>query len=92
MERISLGAYFAELICDAMTVPPTWHCIIQQLDHVEVLFWTQESSHDEAVLTADSALQDFVDCAGDREKLYATIAEKKFMTLHATTQRRRFPQ
>jgi hypothetical protein len=92
VERISLGGYFAEIVCDSLTVPPTWHCVIQQLGNIEVLFWAQEGSHGEAVLAADNALQDLVGCAGDKEKLYATIAEKKFMTLRATMRRPRSPQ
>jgi hypothetical protein len=88
VERINLDGFYADIICDALAVPETWHCIIQWAGCNEVLFWSQEDSHILAVETADKALQDLKEGQSNTAK-HASIADKKFMTLHETTQRLR---
>lgn len=91
MDRINLDGFFAEILCDALTVPPTWHCIIQHEGSVEVLFWSQENSWDNALQAADGALHDLSEAGSYamRDGPHATINDKKFMTLHETTRRLR---
>jgi hypothetical protein len=86
-----MDGFFAEIICDALTQPPTWHCIVQHEGCDDVLFWAQEPSWNEAMAVAGVALHDFreADSQVRKEMPQATIADKKFMTLHATTRRLR---
>lgn len=91
VERISLDGFFAEIICDVQAVPPIWHCIVQYEGSGEVLFWSQEESWSTALHAADGALADLSRGTGDHDRVAndATIRDKKFMTLHETTQRLR---
>jgi hypothetical protein len=89
VERIKQNGFYADIICDVNAVPVTWHCIVQHHGCTDVLFWSQEDSREHAVQAADGALQDLKEGGEDSTILTASIAEKKFMTLHATTQRLR---
>lgn len=93
MDRISRDGCVAEIICDAMTVPPTWHCLIQQQGCAEVLFWSQESSRDDAVRAAEEGLLDLKEEARNHAVGQgASPVNKKFMTLREPRRNPRFPR
>ncbi|MEO6119909.1 MAG: hypothetical protein ABIP12_04400, partial [Terriglobales bacterium] len=57
----------------------------------EVLFWSQEDSWSTALQAADGALADLSRGTENHDRVAndVTIRDKKFMTLHETTQRLR---
>ncbi|HUS19276.1 MAG TPA: hypothetical protein VMZ25_06475 [Terriglobales bacterium] len=90
--RINLDGFFADVICDAQTVPATWHCIVQPQGGKQILFWSQETSRQGALQSAQEALHDLKMNAENAGQLLATIGQKKFMTLRETMQRLRSRQ
>jgi hypothetical protein len=89
VDRIKFDGFYADIVFDALAVPETWHCIIQRQGCKEVLFWSQEDSRVHAIEAADEALKDLMEGKDDPARSAASIADKKFMTLHETTRRLR---
>lgn len=58
--RIERTPYFADILRDARSAAPAWHCIIQAKGSDEILVWrqypTEEAAHREALAELDELL------------------------------------
>lgn len=46
--RIERLPYFVDIVQDARSTPPIWHCIVQREGSSDVIAWFQEASEQEA--------------------------------------------
>ena len=55
--RIEYPPYFVDIVQDARTDPPIWHCIVQRHGSSSVIVWFQESSEAQAQQSAEIELR-----------------------------------
>lgn len=55
--RIEYPPYFVDIVQDARTDPPIWHCIVQRQGSSSVITWFQESSETQAQRSAETELR-----------------------------------
>jgi len=58
--RIERAPYFADILRDARSTTPAWHCIIQAKGSDEILIWRQYPSEEAAHRDALSELEELV--------------------------------
>lgn len=55
--RIQNQQFFADILHDPRGKPPVYHYIVQRQGSNQILYWSQESTEEEAIRAAERELQ-----------------------------------